>query len=74
MRRRGIRYLHGEGRGEIGDWPPEQSLLVFNLNERQAESVGRAWRQDAIVFLEAGRAAKLITLPFLGRYSEYPPD
>lgn len=52
--------LRGEGRGEDGDWPAEESLLVFGIDEPRAVSLGRAFGQVAIVFGERGGPARLV--------------
>lgn len=62
MRARGQSYLMGEGRGEIGDWPPELSILVFGVDQRRAEAIGRDFRQNAIVYVELNRPASLLML------------
>ena len=62
LSRMGLPYLRGEGRGETGDWPPEQSALVLGVTRETAKAVGRAWQQNAIVFTRLGREAELIML------------
>ena len=62
MRRRRLRFLEGEGRGEIGDWPPEESLFVVGVSREMANALGREWHQNAIVFVELGRTAELVML------------
>jgi hypothetical protein len=58
----GLPYLRGEGRGEVGDWPPERSALVLGVTRERAKAIGRLWQQNAIVFVRFGRAAQLIML------------
>ncbi len=58
LRRRGVRALPAEGRGDAGDWPPEPGLLVFGLPSRSAAALGRRLRQNAI--LRVGRRAVLL--------------
>lgn len=65
--------LHGEGRGTIGDWPPERSALVFQIDRRRAEAIGRNFRQNAIVFVQCGRPAELILLRSLSYPLECQP-
>ncbi len=55
-------FLEGDGRGTDGDWPPEQSLLAFGLDRRAAASLGRRFRQNAVVFTERKRPAELLML------------
>jgi hypothetical protein len=63
---RGFAFLAGEGRGEIGEWPPEASVLAFGLSRAQAASIGRRFRQNAIVYVSMGRPAELNLLRWLG--------
>jgi hypothetical protein len=63
---RGFAFLAGEGRGEIGEWRPEASVLAFGLSRAQAASIGRRFRQNAIVYVALGRPAELISLRWLG--------
>jgi hypothetical protein len=63
---RGFVFLAGEGRGEIGGWPPEPSIFAFGMSRTQAASVGRRFRQNAIVYIPLGRPAELIILRWLG--------
>jgi hypothetical protein len=52
----------GEGRDPQGRWTPEPSLLVLGISRAQAERVGRAFGQNAIVFVEKGRPPELLVL------------
>lgn len=52
----------GEGRDPEGRWPAEPSLLVVGMPRGEAEALGRAYRQNAIVFVEKGGAAELVML------------
>jgi hypothetical protein len=63
---RGFAFLTREGRGEIGEWPPESGMLVFGLSRAQAASIGRLFRQNAIVYVPLGRPAELVMLRWLG--------
>jgi hypothetical protein len=63
---RGFAFLEGEGRGEIGEWPPEPSVFAFGLSRAQAASIGRRFRQNAIVYVSWGRPAELVMLRWLG--------
>ena len=54
-------YL-GEGRDPKGEWPPEASLLVVGISRADAESLGRRFGQNAIVFVERGGAPELVLL------------
>ena len=61
-RRRGWRILPGEGRAIAGDWPPEASFLVLGSSPRAAAALGRLFRQNAVVLVQAGRAPALLPL------------
>jgi len=56
---RGKDYLDGKGRGQR--WS-EPSYLVLGIDRDDAEALGRAFRQNAIVFCEKGRAPELLLL------------
>ncbi|HEY6240563.1 MAG TPA: DUF3293 domain-containing protein [Burkholderiales bacterium] len=58
----GYRCFEGEGRDPQGRWTPERSVLVVGIARAQAESVGRAFGQNAIVFAEKGCAPELVLL------------
>lgn len=62
LRQSRIRFLEGEGRSRSGEWPAEQSVLAFGLNQRRAAQLGRRFRQNAVVMLERGRAPRLLCL------------
>ena len=51
----------GEGRSPDGDWR-ERSFLIVGIFRKNAEALGRLFSQNAIVFIERGRAPKLILL------------
>src|SRR5256885_11703565 len=61
----GYRCFEGEGRDRQGRWKPERSALVVGISRADAESVGRAFGQNAIVFVERGRAPELAILETL---------
>jgi hypothetical protein len=58
----GYRCFEGEGRDPFGRWKPERSALVVGIPRADAEGVGRAFGQNAIVFVERGRAPELVLL------------
>jgi len=58
----GYRCFEGEGRDPQGRWKPERSALVVGIPRADAERVGRAFGQNAIVFVERGRAPELVVL------------
>jgi len=55
-------FCRGEGRDPDGRWPAEPSLLVLGIARGEAEALGRAHRQNAIVFIEKGGAPQLVML------------
>ena len=52
----------GEGRDPEERWAAERSVLVIGISRSDAEAVGRAFEQNAIVFVEKGRAPELVLL------------
>jgi hypothetical protein len=56
----GHAFLPGLGIGRVGDWPPEPSVLALGVTRAEAEALGRAYRQNAVVWIEAGRAPELL--------------
>lgn len=61
-----IRYIEGEGRDSAGDWPPERSVLAFGVSYVAASSIGRRFRQNAIVYVASGQPAELVMLRWMG--------
>jgi Protein of unknown function (DUF3293) len=57
-----LAYFAGEGRGNTGEWPPESSIFAFGMSRTQAASIGRRFRQNAIVYVPLGRPAELVML------------
>ena len=58
----GYRCFEGEGRDLQKRWTPERSVLLVGISRADAESAGRAFGQNAIVFVEIGRAPQLVVL------------
>jgi hypothetical protein len=50
----------GEGIGDDGVWPPEQSVLVLGIEYAAAVQLGRQFGQRAIVFGMLGCEATLV--------------
>ncbi len=59
LRLRDLRYLLGEGRDTTGDWIPEAECIVFGTSLAEGLELARRFDQNAIVFLERGRAPSL---------------
>jgi uncharacterized protein DUF3293 len=57
----GYRCFEGEGRDPKGKWK-ERSVLVVGIGREAAEKVGRAFEQNAIVFVARGKAPELVVL------------
>ena len=57
----GYRCFEGEGRAPDRSWI-ERSALVVGISREDAEKAGRAFGQNAIVFVERGRAPELVVL------------
>jgi putative PIN family toxin of toxin-antitoxin system len=53
--------LLGEGRAPDGSWA-ERSFFILGTPRAEAEALGRAFGQNAIVFCEKGRAPELVVL------------
>ncbi len=57
---KGYKYLHGYGQGKDGNWPPEQSFLILNVERDAALKIGRIFDQNAIVAGRIGIEPQLI--------------
>jgi hypothetical protein len=57
----GFRCFEGEGRAPDRSWI-EKSVLVVGISREDAEKAGRAFGQNAIVFVERGRSPELVIL------------
>ena len=57
----GYPWFAGEGREPDGSWV-EPSRLVIGIYRDNAEALGRIFGQNAIVFVEKGRAPELVVL------------
>ena len=57
----GYPWRAGEGREPDGGWV-EPSRLVMGIYRENAEALGRLFGQNAIVFIEKGRAPELLLL------------
>jgi len=58
----GYACYEGEGRDPQGRWTPERSVLVVGISRPDAEAEGRAFEQNAIVFVERGRSPELVLI------------
>jgi hypothetical protein len=56
------RVYQGEGRDPRGKWKPEPSVLIMGMSREEAAALGRQLEQNAVVFIEKGRAPELLVL------------
>jgi hypothetical protein len=56
------RVFLGEGRDPDGKWTAEPSVLIMGIERDEAESLGRRLEQNAIVWIEKGKAPELVVL------------
>lgn len=56
------RVFQGEGRDPDGKWTAEPSVLIMGIPRAEAEALGRRLEQNAIVWIEKGRAPELAVL------------
>ena len=61
LRHLGFDVLEGVGSDAAGNWQ-EPSFLVLGIPREQAEALGRAYRQNAIVFADADARPELVLL------------
>jgi len=54
--------LAAEGRDPSGQWPAEESCLIFDIAPQTVAELGRRFSQNAIVSISLGRAPSLILL------------
>jgi hypothetical protein len=62
LKGRGYACIAGEGRDPQGAWPAEPSVLVLGVPRDEAESLGRAFGQNAIVHAARAAAPELVLL------------
>lgn len=56
------RLIEGEGGDKAGVWPSERSFLALGIGEELARTIGRDFRQDAIVFIGSDAIPRLMLL------------
>ena len=56
------KVIEGAGVDPNGEWPEEQSYLGLGVDLVPAKELGKRYRQDAIVWMEADAVPKLILL------------
>ncbi len=57
---RGFQCYPGVGKADVGDWPPEVSVLILGISEAQALELGRRYGQAAIVLGAFEQPARLL--------------
>lgn len=58
----GYACYEGVGRDPTGAWPAEPSVLVVGISRAEAEALGRAFGQNAIVWFAKGAPGELVVL------------
>lgn len=53
-------WVRGEGSDPTGQWPPEPSILVLQLNADEAETLGARFGQNAIVWIDSDFTPRLL--------------
>jgi len=59
LEERGLTFLLGEGRDPSGRWTAETECIVFGISLAEGLEIARRFDQNAVVFLERGRAPRL---------------
>ena len=59
---RSLQFLPGLGKHPIGDWPGEESFLVFGLSREAAKTLGRKFQQNAVVWCGPDAVPELLLL------------
>lgn len=62
LNRRSLAYIEGIGQHPSNQWPGEASYLVFGLKLEAAKTLGRALKQNAIIWSDADAVPRLILL------------
>jgi hypothetical protein len=58
------RFTHfaGQALDPQGEWPPEENLLILDIDREEATFLGKKWEQNAIVFGGNDGRGKLLWL------------
>ncbi|MEZ5645021.1 MAG: DUF3293 domain-containing protein [Burkholderiaceae bacterium] len=62
LRARGLDFTPGVGRHPTGNWPGEDSFLIFGLTLEDTRSLGQQLEQNAVLWSGAGATPRLILL------------
>jgi len=59
LEERGLTFLLGEGRDPSGQWTAETECIVFSISLAEGLEIARRFDQNAVVFVERGKAPRL---------------
>ena len=59
LEERGLTFLLGEGRDPGGQWVAETECIVFDISLAEGLEIARRFEQNAVVFIERGKAPRL---------------
>ena len=62
LQRAGWSWLDGQGHDPEGNWPGEDSVLVWGMTESTARAWGQQWNQNAVVHIAADCVPRLALL------------
>ena len=62
LARQKFRIINGIGQHPSNEWPGEPSVLVLGITLQEAESLGRQFGQNAIVFISDSNTPRLVLL------------
>jgi hypothetical protein len=62
LKKRGLVYVHGEGRGASDEDWSEPSFLVLGITREDACAIGARYEQNAILFADADAVPRLVLL------------
>lgn len=62
VRRAGWKFHLGQGVGTDGTWPAEPSLLILDIEQKEAIALAQRYGQAALVYGEQGETAQLVWL------------
>ena len=59
LEERAVTFLLGEGRDPSGRWTAETECIVFGISLAEGLEIARRFDQNAVVFIERGKAPRL---------------
>ena len=62
LQRAGWAWLEGKGHDPHGNWPGEDSVLIWGMSESTARVWGQQWNQNAVVHCGADMVPQLVLL------------